>query len=96
MIDSNPEMPTDLRLVRTTPEFDETSIPTGLRGSHKIAAGVWGRVVVRSGSIDFVFDDDPRTSRALAAGETQPIPPERVHHLQVSGPVTLVIEFYSA
>lgn len=88
-------LPPDLRLVRTTKEFDETSLPSGLRASHKVARGVWGNVVVRSGSVDFVFDDDPATHRTLESGATQPIPPERVHHLIVTGPVRLVVEFYA-
>jgi len=91
-----PELPSHLTLVRTTPEFDETTIPSGLRATHKIATGVWGNVVVRAGSIDFVFDDDPSTRRTLAAGQEQPIPPERIHHLAPTGPVRLVIEFYKA
>ena len=90
------QIPADLRLVRTTPEFDETNLPSGLRSSHKVARGVWGNVVVRSGSIDFVFDDDARTLRTLDTGDTQPIPPERVHHLEVTGAVRLVIEFYGS
>ena len=84
-----------MTLARTTPEFDERSLPQALRSSHKVATGVWGNLIVRSGSIDFVFDDDGRR-RTLAAGEAQPIPPERVHHLDVIGPVALVIEFYTA
>lgn len=86
-------LPEDVHLVRTTPEFDEESIPAGLLRSHIVAPGVWGRVVVRSGSIDFAFDDSAR--RRLEAGDTQVIPPERVHHLAVTGPVTLVVEFHT-
>ena len=84
-----------MTLARTTPEFDERSLPKALRSSHKVARGVWGRLVVRSGSIDFVFDDEG-LRRTLAAGDAQPIPPERVHHLELIGPVALLIEFYTA
>ena len=51
--------------------------------------------MVRSGSIDFLFDDDESTRRTLGPGDSQAIPPERVHHLDVTGPVRLVIEFYA-
>ena len=90
-----PRIPPDHRLVRTTTEFDESSLPRGLRSSHKVAVGVWGNVVVRSGSIDFLFDDDESTRTTLGPGDSQAIPPERVHHLDVTGPVRLVIEFYA-
>mgnify|MGYP001822411982 CR=1 FL=1 len=91
----SPDLPPGMRLVRTTPEFDEETLPAGLRATHKIAKGVWGNVVVRTGSVDFVFDDDPSTRCTLETGGSQPIPPERVHHLIVTGPVSLAIEFYA-
>lgn len=87
------ELPADVHLVRTTPEFDHESIPAGLLRSHVVAPGVWGRVLVRSGSIDFAFEDSPR--RHLEAGDSQVIPPQRVHQLTVTGSVTLVVEFHS-
>ncbi len=51
--------------------------------------------MVHSGSVDFVFDDDPTSRRSLRRGDSQPIPPERVHHLIVTGPVRLAVEFYA-
>jgi len=89
------QIPSELRLVRTTPEFDESTIPSGLRTAHKVAAGVWGNVVVRAGSVGFAFDDEPGSRRRLEIGDNQPIPPERVHHLIVADPVRLVIEFWA-
>lgn len=88
------ELPDGLALQRTTPTFDETSVPAALRKAHLVADGVWGRLVVSSGSVGFVFDDDPGNVRTVAAGDTQVIPPARPHHLVVDGPVTLAVEFH--
>lgn len=86
-------LPAGAVLVRTTPVFDETSVPEGLRRAHRVAAGVWGRLVVAEGSLRFVFEDDPEP-RVVAAGAHQVIPPERPHHVEVIAPVRFVVEFH--
>ncbi len=88
------ELPTDVRLVRTTPEFDETSVPAGLLAAHRVADGVWGRLVVQSGSLTFVFEDDLEAAWRVEAGGHVVIPPGRAHHLELAGPVRFVVEFH--
>ena len=88
------ELPAGLVHLRTTPEFDEASVPTGLLAAHRIAAGVWGRLSVRSGSLDFVVEADPSSARRLAAGDDQIIPPGVPHHIALVGQVRFVIEFH--
>src|SRR3546814_1000811 len=36
---------------RSTPVFDETSLPAALRGEHRTKAGVWGLIRVLEGKI---------------------------------------------
>src|SRR5581483_9128488 len=38
------ELPPDLIVHRTNGPWDETSVPAGLRRSHRLAAGRWGRL----------------------------------------------------
>ena len=85
-------LPSDLELARTTAEFDEDTVPAGLLRDHRIAAGVWGRLVVSSGRLRFGFDDDDESD--ITAGETVVIPPEQVHHVRVVGPVRFHVEFH--
>jgi tellurite resistance-related uncharacterized protein len=80
--------------VRTTPEFDERTVPAGLLSSHRIADGVWGRLVVRSGSLRFVVEDAGGGARLVAAGEAQVIPPAVPHHVELVGPVRFAVEFH--
>ena len=89
-----PSMPPGLDLARTTPEFDEASVPGGLLAFHRIAAGVWGRLVVRSGAIGFQFEDDDTAVFTIVAGDTQVIPPERPHRVVPIGAVRFVVEFH--
>lgn len=88
-------LPDGLRRSRITPEFGEHSVPAGLLAEHRVADGVWGRLVVSSGSLHFVFEDsEPIEPRTVGAGEVQVIPPARPHHLELVGPVTFHVEFH--
>jgi mannose-6-phosphate isomerase-like protein (cupin superfamily) len=58
-----------------------------------VADGVWGRLVVRSGELTLVFeDDDP--ALAVGPGCSVVIPPGRLHHVEIAAQVSFVIEFY--
>lgn len=87
-------MPAGLQLARTTEVFDRDSAPAGLLRAHRIAEGVWGRLVVHTGRLNFVFDDDPDHPFDVGAGDSVVIPPGRRHHVELGGPVTFVVEFH--
>ena len=88
------ELPDGVELVRSTAEFDETSTPPGLLASHRIAAGVWGRLVVMSGALAFEFDDGCDARKIIIAGDHQIIPPQREHCVELLGAVVFRVEFY--
>lgn len=90
------ELPDGLELARTTDVFDERNHPGGLLRAHQVADGVWGRLLVHSGSLRFVFEDDADTPLTVPAGGTVVIPPARRHHVEFDGPVTFAIEFHRA
>ena len=87
------EIPDGWAVVRTTPVFNETTVPAGLLRAHQIAEGVWGRLVVRSGSLEFAFEDQAETT-TVGAGDDVAIPPQRPHHVIVGPTVSFVVEFY--
>jgi tellurite resistance-related uncharacterized protein len=87
-------LPDGLKLVRTTPTFDENTVPAGLRAAHRIAEGVWGRLVVLSGSLEFVVEAEPATPHRIVAEGSRIIPPGVVHHVTLDGPVSFHIEFH--
>lgn len=86
-------LPDGLALVRTTDEFDQDSVPAGLRRAHRVAEGVWGRLVVRAGSLGFRFEDGDQPLR-VEVGEWVVIAPERPHRVEPDGPVRFVVEFH--
>lgn len=86
-------VPDGLELARITDPFDERSVPAGLLRTHRVAAGVWGRLVVDSGSLGFRFEDDDGNWR-VSAGEWIVIPPGRPHRVELAGPVRFAVEFH--
>jgi tellurite resistance-related uncharacterized protein len=90
------ELPPGLEVVRTTKVFDIVTVPHGLLRSHELAADVWARLVVESGSVVFVFEDAPSAPRRLNAGEHQAIPPARGHRITPGDDATFHLEFLRA
>jgi RND superfamily putative drug exporter len=88
------ELPAGLVLVRTTPVFDNDTVPAGLLNSHQVAVGVWGRLVVHTGCVGFVFDDASDQELAIDAGCDVVIPPTQLHHVVLKDAATFVVEFY--
>lgn len=89
-------LPDGLEHVRTTDVFDQLHHPAGLRRAHRVADGVWARLLVRSGSLTFVFEDQADRPRWVSAGEAVVIPPARLHHVDIEAPVSFVLEFHRA
>lgn len=90
-----PQMPHELRQVRTTSEFTHESTPNGLRKAHRVATGVWGRLVVNEGSVDFVFEDDDAGPLRIEAMHHVDIPPDTPHHVVTHPGCRFVVEFYA-
>lgn len=88
-------LPLGLEHVRTTDVFDEHTAPAGLRRAHRVADGVWGRLIVHTGALSFRFEDEPEQVLVVGAGAAVVIPPGRFHHVAFDqGPVTFAVEFH--
>lgn len=88
------DLPDDVVLARTTPTFDEHTVPDGLLSAHRTAEAVWGRLVVLDGTVSFAFEDAPDQQRSLVVGDHQVIPPGREHRVILTGPVNFHVEFH--
>jgi tellurite resistance-related uncharacterized protein len=87
-------LPEDVHLARTSPLWTESTVPAGLLSAHRIAEGVWGRLVVSAGKLTLIFEDTPDETHVLATGDSAVIPPARPHHVVLDGPVEFSIEFH--
>ena len=78
---------------KVTPVFDQATLPEAIRSAHSTKAGVWGLLRVLEGEARLVFHAPHREVLATPA-DPAAIPPEALHHVELSGPVRLQVEFY--
>jgi tellurite resistance-related uncharacterized protein len=89
------ELPDGVLLVRASPQWNERTMPPGLKRSHRIAGGTWGRIAVHSGSLRFAARTDPELNATVGPGSTQAIPPEVQHLVEPLDQVCFSIDFFT-
>lgn len=80
---------------RTTPVFDETTLPAGLRREHRTKAGVWGLVRVLDGRLRLAYGDGT-PERVLTPGQPGLLRPEQPHEVEPLGAMRMQVEFYDS
>lgn len=90
------ELPEGLRWVRSSPVWDEHTIPGGLRRAHRLATGTWATITVHSGALSFSMRSEPTRSIDLDPDSPpQAIPPEVEHEIAPLGAVRLSMQFFT-
>lgn len=87
-------LPDHLSPVRKTPEFDETSIPKGLLKAHQTKAGVWGKVVIMEGKLQYTINEPEKEVIVLDTKQYGVVEPTIIHEVKPLGNVKFYIEFY--
>ena len=80
---------------KSTPVFDETTLPDAIRNAHNTKDGVWGLLNVIDGAVDLIFHD-PHLVVHVTPDAPGVIPPQAVHHVETSGPMLMRVDFYRA
>ncbi len=88
------QLPNGLQKYAASPVFTETSTPEKLTTAHDTKVGVWGKLIVSEGALEFVVPGPPATSERIAAGAFALIEPTVPHHIRLIGSVEFQIEFY--
>ncbi|WP_437736177.1 DUF3565 domain-containing protein [Sorangium sp. So ce1335] len=89
------EMPDGLSAYKRTAEFDEGTIPAGLRKNHATKAGVWGVIHVISGQLRYRVDGLDGRELRLTPETPGFVAPEVLHHVEPDGPVRFFVEFHA-
>lgn len=80
--------------VRSTPVFDETTVPAGLLRSHRTAPGVWALIQVLEGQLLYRVLD-PLSERVLNPPDAPGVAEPGVRHEDaLLGPVRFHVEFH--
>lgn len=88
------EWPEGLAAYRRTPEFDETTIPAGLKSEHATKRGVWARIHVMFGALRYHVGAPVRRSLHVRPNSIAVIVPEIRHRVEPEGSVRFFIEFW--
>ncbi|MFC3175436.1 DUF1971 domain-containing protein [Novosphingobium bradum] len=78
---------------KSTPVFDETTLPEAIRSEHRTKPGTWGLLRVLEGAATLVFTGSGREV-AVAPGQPGVIPPQETHFVRLAGPLRCQVEFY--
>ena len=86
-------LPDNVVAYKRTPEFDQNSMPTGLLNNHQTKEGVWGKIVVMSGKLQYTIQQ-PFEEIALDSNKYGVVEPTVLHQVKPIGPVRFYVEFY--
>jgi uncharacterized protein YeaO (DUF488 family)/tellurite resistance-related uncharacterized protein len=78
---------------RSTPVFDENSLPAGLRREHRTKLGVWGVIRVLEGRVRYEVLD-PVSETILEPGHPGLVLPDVPHRVEPLGAMRMQVEFY--
>lgn len=78
---------------RSTPIFDETTLPRALREEHRTKAGVWGRIRVMEGELRLTITAPP-SEQLLTPDQCGILEPEQPHFVTPLGAFKMQIDFY--
>ncbi len=79
---------------RSTPVFDETSLPAALRSRHNTKAGVWGMIRVIEGRLKLRYLE-PVSELILEPGRPGLVLPEQPHEVEPLGQMRMQVDFYN-
>lgn len=79
---------------RSTPVFDEHTLPRALRARHDTKAGVWGVIRVISGQLRLTLLD-PQADYLLSPNQPGLVEPQQPHFVTPDGPMTMQVDFYA-
>ncbi len=83
-------LPADLQPYKQTATFDEQTVPKGLLRDHTTRAGVWAKIVVEQGKLEYTCRQGVFVLKPGTLGIVEPQAP---HHVRPLGPVRFHVVF---
>lgn len=78
---------------RSTPVFDEVTLPAALRREHRTKPGVWGVVRVLEGKLKLSLIDPPE-DLIISPGTPGLLKPDQPHFVEPLGAMKMQVDFY--
>ncbi len=83
----------DPKPYKSTPVFDENTLPAGLRKEHRTKVGVWGVIRILEGQVKYRVLD-PVSETVLDPDHPGLVLPDQPHFVEPLGPMQMTVEFY--
>ena len=87
------EIPDNFKVYRKTAEFNERTLPQSLRRDHSTKPGVWAKIQVIQGKLNYRIDVQGAQFE-LSPEVPGIVIPEVQHHVEPIGCVRFFVEFY--
>lgn len=90
-------LPEILTAYKKTPEFDESGIPRGLLKAHQTKEGVWGKIVILAGQLQYTIHQPEKKTETMILDNNNNygvIEPTVLHEVKPLGEVRFYVEFY--
>ena len=84
---------TDILPYRSTPVFDQDTLPSALRARHDTKAGVRGMVRVLEGELKLTYLDPP-SEVVVTPGHPGLLLPQQPHFVTPLGDMKMQVDFY--
>lgn len=84
---------TDILPYRSTPIFDQDTLPAALRARHATKAGVWGVIRVVEGQLKLSYLDPP-SEVVLTPERPGLVGPQQPHFVEPIGAMKMQVDFY--
>ena len=78
---------------KSTPVFNENTLPAGLRKEHRTKAGVWGLIRVLEGQVKYRVLE-PVSETILDPDHPGLVLPDQPHLVEPMGSMRMVVDFY--
>ena len=88
------QLPQDVTFYKKTPEFTELSVPKGLLNAHQTKEGVWGKIVILEGELQYTIKEPKVEVVKLTEKIHGVVEPEVLHEVKPLGKVRFHVEFY--
>lgn len=80
---------------RSTPVFDQDTLPAALRARHSTKAGVWGVIRMLEGALELTYLE-PASTTLLMPDKPGLLLPQQPHFVTPQGPMKMQVDFYDS
>lgn len=88
------ELPSNVTSYKKTPVFTEESVPAGLLNDHNTKEGVWGKIVILEGGLEYTIQEPEIEVIQLDPSKFGVVEPTIKHHIKPLGSVKFYVDFH--